>query len=104
MLGLSAATLIVADAVVLEARDCLVNQAVLTGETYPAEKHAGAVPAASRLAERTNMVFLGTSVRRGTGTAVVAAAGTRTAYGQIAKKLPLRPPETGFELGIRQFA
>jgi Mg2+-importing ATPase len=103
VLVLSAGTLIAADALILEARDCFVNQAVLTGETYPAEKHAGPVAAESGLAERTNTVFLGTSIRSGTGRAVVVETGVRTAYGQIADRLSLRPPETGFELGIRQF-
>ncbi|MCX6586868.1 MAG: magnesium-translocating P-type ATPase [Acidobacteria bacterium] len=103
VLVLAAGSLIAADAVIMEARDCFVNQAVLTGETYPAEKRAGAVGAACGLAERTNVVFLGTSIRSGTGRAVVVATGTKTAYGQIAGRLSLRPPETGFELGIRQF-
>lgn len=103
VLVLAAGSLIAADAVIVEARDCFVNQAVLTGETYPAEKRAGAVGTACGLAERTNVVFLGTSIRSGTGRAVVVATGTKTAYGQIAGRLSLRPPETGFELGIRQF-
>ncbi|MBZ2178998.1 MAG: magnesium-translocating P-type ATPase [Acidobacteria bacterium] len=103
VLVLAAGTLIAADAVILEARDCFVNQAVLTGETYPAEKHAGAVGANASLPGRTNVVFQGTSIRSGTGRAVVVATGTKTAYGQIAGRLSLRPLETGFELGIRQF-
>ena len=100
---LSAGSLIPADCVVLESRDCFVNQAVLTGETYPAEKHPGVVPASSGLAERTNTVFLGTSVRSGTARVLVVETGPRTAFGQIAGKLNLRPPETGFEQGIRKF-
>ena len=100
---LSAGTLIPADAVILESRDCFVNQAVLTGETYPAEKHPGVVPAASGLAERTNTVFLGTSVRSGTARALAVETGARTAFGQIAGKLSLRPSETSFEQGIRKF-
>lgn len=100
---LSAGTLIPADAVILESRDCFVNQAVLTGETYPAEKHPGVVPAASGLAERTNTVFLGTSVRSGTARALAVETGAHTAFGQIAGKLSLRPSETSFEQGIRKF-
>ena len=100
---LSAGSLVPADSIVLESRDCFVNQAVLTGETYPAEKHPGTVPAESGLAERTNTVFLGTSVRSGTARALVVETGASTAFGQIADKLNLRPPETGFELGIRHF-
>jgi Mg2+-importing ATPase len=100
---LSAGSLIPADATVFEARDCFVNQAVLTGETYPAEKRPGAIPASASLAERTSTVFLGTSVRSGTARALVIETGPRTAFGQIAGKLTLRPPETGFEQGIQNF-
>ena len=59
---LSAGSLIPADGVVLEANDFFVNQAVLTGETFPVEKKPGTVPANASLAERTNCVFMGTSV------------------------------------------
>ena len=42
---LSAGSLIPADGVVLEANDFFVNQAVLTGETFPVEKKPGTSPA-----------------------------------------------------------
>jgi len=41
---LSAGNLVPADGVVLEARDFLVNEAALTGESFPAEKAAGTAP------------------------------------------------------------
>jgi Mg2+-importing ATPase len=100
---LSAGSLIPADGVVLEARDFFVGQAVLTGETFPVEKKAGPVPADAGLAARTNTVFMGTTVRSGSARAVVARTGTATAFGHIAARLALRPPETAFEHGIRQF-
>jgi Mg2+-importing ATPase len=103
ILLLSAGSLIPADAVVLETKDFFVNQAVLTGETFPVEKTPGRVPAAASLAERTNTVFMGTNVRSGTARALVAQTGMATAYGQIAERLTLRPPETEFERGIRRF-
>ncbi len=100
---LSAGSLVPADAIVLESSDCFVNQAVLTGETYPAEKRPGPVPPNSSLAERTNTVFLGTSVRSGTARVLLVETGARTEFGQIAGRLTLRPPETSFEQGIRRF-
>jgi Mg2+-importing ATPase len=100
---LSAGSLIPADAIVLEARDFFVNQAVLTGETFPAEKKAGPLDANAGVAERLNMVFMGTSARSGTARAVVVETGANTAFGQIAERLTLRPPETEFERGIRRF-
>ena len=103
VLVLAAGSLIPADGVVLEAQDCFVNQAVLTGETYPAEKRPGAVPPTASLTERTNVVFLGTSVRSGTAKALVVETGARTEYGRIAGRLALRAPQTSFEQGVQRF-
>jgi len=100
---LSAGSLVPADGILLEARDFYVNQAVLTGETFPVEKTPGEVEAGANLTERTNCVFMGTNVRSGSARALVAQTGTATAFGQIAERLTLRPPETEFERGIRRF-
>ncbi len=100
---LSAGSLIPADGVVLEARDFFVNQAVLTGETFPAEKKPGRADARAGLPERTNAVFMGTSARSGTARALIVQTGAGTAFGRIAERLTLRPPETEFERGIRRF-
>ncbi len=99
---LSAGTLIPADGIVLESQDCFVNQAVLTGETFPVEKSAGVVPVQASLVERTNCVFMGTNVRSGSARLLVVQTGKATAFGLIAEKLALRPPETDFERGIRR--
>lgn len=103
MVLLSAGSLIPADGVVLEARDFFVNQAVLTGETFPVEKRPGVVPEKAGLAERSNCVFMGTSVSSGTARMLVAQTGKSTVFGQIAGKLALRPPMTEFERGIQRF-
>jgi Mg2+-importing ATPase len=100
---LSAGSLVPADGVLLEARDFYVNQAVLTGETFPVEKTPGPVSPQASLVERTNCVFMGTNVRSGSGRALVVETGASTAFGQIAERLSLRPPETEFERGIRRF-
>ena len=99
---LSAGSLIPADGVLLEARDFFVNQASLTGETFPVEKKPGSVDASAGLPERTNCIFMGTNVRSGDGKALIVETGGHTAFGQIAKRLTLRPPETEFERGIRK--
>lgn len=100
---LSAGNLIPADGRVLEAKDFFVSQAALTGETFPVEKRVGVVPPEASLSERTNCVFMGTSVRSGTARVLVVETGASTAFGQIADRLALSPPETEFERGIRQF-
>ncbi|MDI1274682.1 magnesium-translocating P-type ATPase [Polaromonas sp.] len=100
---LNAGSLIPADGVVLEARDFFVNQAVLTGETFPVEKKPGAAPVKAGLAERGNCVFMGTSVGSGTARVLIAQTGQATVFGQIAGKLALRPALTEFERGIQRF-
>ena len=100
---LSAGSLIPADGVVLAANDFFVNQAVLTGETFPVEKDPGSVPSKAGLAERTNCVFMGTSVSSGTAQVLIVQTGKATVFGQIAQRLSLRPAETEFERGIHRF-
>jgi Mg2+-importing ATPase len=100
---LSAGSLIPADGVLLEANDFFVNQAVLTGETFPVEKKPGPVAAKASLAERANSVFRGTSVSSGAARVLITQTGKGTLFGQIAERLSLRPPETEFERGIQRF-
>jgi Mg2+-importing ATPase len=104
LVRLSAGDLIPADALLLEARDLFVQQAALTGESMPSEKHA----ATGELSEAAgpdsvSHVFLGTSVVSGTATARVTATGCRTNFGLIGAQLRERPGETEFERGLRQF-
>ena len=99
---LSAGSLIPADGLVLEAKDFFINQAVLTGETFPVEKIPGVVAEKASLPERTNVVFMGTNVRSGTARVLISETGLQTAFGQIADRLTLRPPETEFERGIKR--
>lgn len=99
---LSAGSLVPADAVVLEARDLFANQAVLTGETFPVEKKPQPAAPDAPLAKRENVLFMGTNIRSGSGKALVVETGSRTVFGQVAKRLTLRPPETDFERGIRR--
>lgn len=99
---LAAGSLIPADGIILEAKDFFVSQAVLTGETFPVEKKPGVVVAGASLAERINVVFMGTNVRSGSARYLVIETGSRTAFGQIAHRLTLRPPETEFERGVKK--
>lgn len=100
---LSAGSLIPADGVVLEANDFFVNQAVLTGETFPVEKKPAIVPENASLSQRINCVFRGTSASSGTAQVLIVQTGKATVFGQVADRLRLRPPETEFERGIRHF-
>jgi Ca2+-transporting ATPase len=76
-----------ADARVLEAENLQVSEAVLTGESNPSRKITEALPEDTALAERENMVYLGSMVEAGSGKAVVVAVGNETKTGNIAVML-----------------
>lgn len=59
------------------------DESALTGESLPVSKDPEPVSEATPLAERTSMVFKGTSVTRGSAEAVVVATGMRTELGNI---------------------
>ncbi|MFA7263813.1 MAG: magnesium-translocating P-type ATPase [Caulobacter sp.] len=100
---LAAGAVVPADAVVLSAQDLLVSEAALTGESFPVEKRPGVSPAGAGVAARTNMVFLGASVRSGTAEVLVVQTGRRTQFGAIAERLKVKPAETDFARGVRLF-
>ena len=97
-------SLVPADGCVIAVRDLFVNQALLTGEPYPVEKHAGPIAgAASDLSAASNAVFMGTSVVSGTASMLVCRTGAATALGGISDSLAAKPPATAFESGIHNF-
>ncbi len=100
---LMAGATIPADCLILESTDLFVDEASLTGESFPAEKSAGALPADAPLAKRTNSVFMGTHVVSGTARALVVTTGRQTEFGAVSDRLALAPPETDFERGVRRF-
>jgi len=100
---LSAGSIVPADARLLEATDFFVNEAMLTGESYPVRKTPGTVAPGTPLSRRENGVFLGTNVRSGSARALVVDTGAATEFGAIAHRLQLRPPETEFDRGVRRF-
>lgn len=100
---LSAGDVIPGDSLILESNDLFVDEAMLTGETFPVEKDAGVLPAETPLGKRTNALLMGTHVVSGSATVLVAGTGRSTEFGKISDRLKFRPLETEFERGIRQF-
>jgi Mg2+-importing ATPase len=100
---LSAGSSIPADCIVLESKDLFVNEAMLTGETYPVEKITSVLALDTLLSKRSNSLFMGTNVVSGSGKALVIKTGTQTELGKISHSLRLRAPETEFERGVRRF-
>ena len=107
LIRLSAGDVVPADARLVTSKDLHVQQAALTGESYPAEKESaesGASPNESSAdPSRRDLVFLGTSIVSGVGSAIVMTTGPRTAFGEIAARLRERPPITELERGLQRF-
>lgn len=100
---LSAGCGIPGDCLILESRDLFANEAPLTGETYPVEKSPDPVQEDTPLAQRSNMLYMGTHVVSGTARALVVSTGLKTEFGKVSARLRTKPGETDFERGIRRF-
>jgi Mg2+-importing ATPase len=100
---LAAGDLVPCDGRVLEAKDCFVNQALLTGEPFPVEKAPGELPGETEILAAGNTVLLGTSVISGTAKVMMCRTGQDTELGEIADTLLAKAPPTAFEQGTRHF-
>ena len=90
-----------ADGRLLEEHGLFVDEAMLTGESVPVEKLDQVLSKDVPLAERTNMVYAGTTVVRGTGKVVVTETAMDTELGKIAEALQnSKTPPTSFELEV----
>jgi Ca2+-transporting ATPase len=87
VLLLSEGDTVPADARLLETSGLEVDEAALTGESMPVAKSTGRLPEDTALAERSNSVYRGTNVTRGSGVAVVVHTGMDTEMGTIADEL-----------------
>jgi Mg2+-importing ATPase len=100
---LNAGDIIPGDGLVQESKDLFVDEAMLTGETFPVEKEPAVLPQDTPLAQRTNALWMGTHVVSGNATQLIVRTGRETEFGKVSDRLKLRPQETEFERGIRRF-
>ena len=101
---LAAGDLIPGDGRVLRAKDFFVNQALLTGESYPVEKFARDLSDAGQdMSAAVNSVFMGTTVVSGSATTLICRTGSDTSLGEIADTLTTKAPPTSFEQGTQRF-
>jgi len=100
---LNAGDIVPGDCLLLESKDLFVDEAMLTGETFPVEKAVSVLPADTALAQRTNTVWMGTHIVSGNAKAFVTLTAKNTEFGKVSERLKLKAPETEFEHGIRRF-
>jgi P-type Mg2+ transporter len=93
-----------ADLRLLKADGLECDEAVLTGESLPAEKRSEPVAHPESPLALPSCAFMGTIVREGSGLGLVVETGGRTAFGGIALRLGERQPQTAFQLGLRAFS
>ena len=94
MILLRAGDKVPADGRLLEAVNLQVEEAALTGESVPVEKHIVALANGSlAVGDRKNMVYSGTVVTYGRGRAAAVATGMQTEFGKVAQLL--QTVETG---------
>jgi len=92
-----------ADCIIIDSKDLFVNEAVLTGETFPVEKNADSIIEGIPTGRRSNILFMGTNVISGNAKVIVFKTGSHTEFGKISERLTLNVPETEFEQGVRRF-
>lgn len=87
IISISEGDRIPADCRLLYVNELQVNEAVLTGESFPQDKSSEKIPADYQIADRENMLYAGTIIVRGNAKAVVVSTGMDTEFGNIAEKV-----------------
>ncbi len=87
-----------ADLRVSEAWQCKVDESALTGESMPTKIIVDPLPKNTLLAERKNMMYMGTTISTGRAVGIVTATGMKTEIGKIASDIALaETPKTPLE-------
>jgi Mg2+-importing ATPase len=92
LVKISTGNIIPADGQIIESKSLSVDQAALTGESFPIEKKIG------------DTVFMGTHVVSGFAIVKVTEISNQTEIGQIAKSISHLKPPTEFEIGLNKFS
>ncbi|MCK4781370.1 HAD-IC family P-type ATPase [Candidatus Parcubacteria bacterium] len=94
-----------ADARLINERNLKINEAALTGEWWTAEKTSKPLPEKTALADRDNMVYMGTVVEQGHGKAVVTTTGLQTEIGKVAQMLrDVKEEKTPYQKKLIRFS
>jgi Mg2+-importing ATPase len=104
IVDLFAGDMIPADIRILSCKDFFLNQASLTGESFPIEKTPRpSQPLSHAMTSLNNIAFMGSSVVSGTALAVAVKTGEETKFGELYQKLSAINITTSFDRGVQQF-
>lgn len=94
-----------ADLRIVSSKEFEVNEAVLTGESFPVDKNSQKLSIPPQpLTKSTNLAFMGTNVVRGSAVGVVISTGKYTQFGSISRSLTRAHPQTEFQRGLRKYS
>lgn len=93
-----------ADGRILEVTSLQVIESSLTGESMPVEKLVQTLPEDIALADRKNMVFMGTIISQGNCRAIVTATGLGTELGRISGLMKQEQAEPPLKIKLQQLA
>jgi Mg2+-importing ATPase len=101
---LHSGTIIPGDIRLISSKDLFINQATLTGESMPVEKHITDIDLENKSTiEFCNLCFFGTSVESGVAEAVVLSTGKNTYLGSIASDINKNENVSDFSKELKQF-
>ncbi|MDD5109384.1 MAG: magnesium-translocating P-type ATPase [Candidatus Omnitrophica bacterium] len=104
IVDLFAGDMIPADLRIISCKDLFINQASLTGESFPIEKISTPItPKNNSISELTNIAFMGSSVVSGTALGIVIKTGIATQFGELSRRLSTMRIETSFDKGVNKF-
>jgi Mg2+-importing ATPase len=101
---LRAGDMVPGDSLLIESKDLTVNEATFTGEFFSVEKMPGVLPDTTPLAQRTNILYMGSHITGGFGKALTIHTGKETLLNQLSNRLYKKTDSTAFEKGIKQFS
>lgn len=94
-----------ADGRIIESHDLKINEMALTGEWMAAKKTNKVLPKETPLADRDNMVYMGTIVEDGKGKVIITETGAKTEIGKVATMIKeTREEKTPYQKKLADFS
>ena len=105
IISLNPGDIVPADARIIESNDLQGNEMALTGESLPAGKISQILEKETSLADRDNMVYMGTIVEEGRGRALVVETGKDTEMGKISSMIrEIKEEKTPYQKKLAHFS